>query len=119
MMQLFNADAKTFLKQIFEFFFVPKNLWQLGGFFPCRPACPKQLRTSFPFYKFFYTIISARISGCYLSPQIKELLLHCVHLFKCHVCLRIIKLMYTHNSTFLRNNFSSLNRHHSFEVSIR
>ena len=38
-------------------------LWQMGGFFLCSPACPKQPRTSFPFYKLFYTTISARISG--------------------------------------------------------
>jgi len=32
-------------------------------FFLCISDCPKQFRTSFPFYKFFYPIISARISG--------------------------------------------------------
>ena len=43
----------------------PKKLhiWQLGGFFLCSPDCPKQPRTSFPFYKFFYPTISGRISG--------------------------------------------------------
>jgi hypothetical protein len=38
-------------------------LWQLGVFFLCSPDCPKQPRTSFPFYKFFYPIISAKVSG--------------------------------------------------------
>ena len=35
-------------------------LWQF--FFLCSPDCPKQPRTSFPFYKLFYPIISGRIS---------------------------------------------------------
>ena len=30
-------------------------------FFLCSPDCPKLPRTSFPFYKFFYPIISARM----------------------------------------------------------
>ena len=34
----------------------------VGIFFLCSPACPKQPRTSFPFYKFFYPTISAKIS---------------------------------------------------------
>ena len=38
-------------------------LWQLGGFFLCCPDCPKQPRTSFPFYKFFYPIVSVKVSG--------------------------------------------------------
>jgi hypothetical protein len=29
-------------------------LWQLKVFFLCSPICPKQPRTSFPFYKLFY-----------------------------------------------------------------
>jgi hypothetical protein len=37
-------------------------LWQLRGFFLCSPDCPKQPRTSFPFYKLFYPIISAKVS---------------------------------------------------------
>ena len=39
-------------------------LWQLGVFFLCSPNCPKQPRTSFPFYKFFYTTNSYRVSAC-------------------------------------------------------
>ena len=31
-------------------------------FFLCSPDCPKQPRASFPFYKFFYTIVSAKVS---------------------------------------------------------
>ena len=38
-------------------------LWQLGVFFLCSPDCPKQPRTSVPFYKFFYPIVSAKVSG--------------------------------------------------------
>ena len=33
----------------------------VGSFFSlCSPDCPKQPRTSFPFYKFFYPIVSAK-----------------------------------------------------------
>ena len=32
-------------------------------FFLCSPNCPKQPRNSFPFYKFFYPIVSAKVSG--------------------------------------------------------
>ena len=39
-----------------------KYLWQLGGFFLCSPDCPKQPGTSFLFYKFFYPIVSAKVS---------------------------------------------------------
>ena len=42
-------------------------LWQLGGFFLCSPDCPKQPRTSFPFYTFFYQTISLKISDTILS----------------------------------------------------
>jgi hypothetical protein len=34
--------------------------WEV--FFLCSPDCPKQPRTSFPFYKLFYPTISGRIS---------------------------------------------------------
>ena len=34
----------------------------VGRFFSLQPPCPKWPRTSFPFYKFFYPTISARIS---------------------------------------------------------
>ena len=37
-------------------------LCQLGGFFLCSPDCTKKPRTSFSFYKLFYTTISCRIS---------------------------------------------------------
>ena len=35
-------------------------------FFLCSPNCPKQPRTSFPFYKFFYTTI-CRVGSLYIS----------------------------------------------------
>ena len=69
-MLLFSADAKLF--QISIFFClqkVEKNttksciLMAVERFFLCSPDCPKQPRTSFPFYKFFYPTISDRISG--------------------------------------------------------
>ena len=45
---------------------IPKSciryLWQLGVFIICSPDCPKQPRTSFPFYELFYPTISGRIS---------------------------------------------------------
>ena len=57
----------------FEIFFAHKKLkkphpkvaclWQLGVFFLCSPDCPKLPRTSFPFYKFFYSSISGKISA--------------------------------------------------------
>ena len=34
----------------------------VGSFFLCSHDCPKQPRTSFPFYDFFYTIVSAKVS---------------------------------------------------------
>ena len=37
-------------------------LMAVGSFFLCSPDCPKQPRTSFPFYKLFHATISARIS---------------------------------------------------------
>ena len=36
-------------------------------FFLCSPDCPKQPRTSFLFYKFFYSTISGRISGLHFG----------------------------------------------------
>ena len=36
----------------------------VGSFFLCSPDCPKQSRTSFPSYKFFYTIVFAKVSVC-------------------------------------------------------
>ena len=81
-MQLFSADAKIFLN-LFKKIFLPtkswknnpKNLLTYGSweFFLCSPDCPKQPRTSFMFCKFFYPIISARISGCPVGPQYKSL----------------------------------------------
>ena len=57
----------------FKYFFAhekfkhhPKKLHTYGSwevFFLCSPECTKQPRTSFPFYKFFYSIISAMVSG--------------------------------------------------------
>ena len=52
---LFSANATMFYIYIF---FCPQKV-----FFLCSPDCPKQPRTSFPFYKFFYPIVSAKVSG--------------------------------------------------------
>ena len=58
--QLFVGNI--FFKNLISFFAHKKlkkppqkvlYLWQLGGFFLCSPDCPKQPRTSFPFYNFF------------------------------------------------------------------
>ena len=38
-------------------------LMAVWSFFLCSPICPKQPRTSYPFYKLFYATISCRISG--------------------------------------------------------
>ena len=75
-MQLFNADAKILLENL------KKNLCQQKveknhlkklhtygsweGFFSAAQTAqnsPKQPKISFPFYKFFYPIVSAKISG--------------------------------------------------------
>ena len=74
-MQLFSADATMFFFLNFKLFFDLENikktpqkvayLWQLGGIFLCSPDCPKQPRTSFPCYKFFYTIVSAKVSDSF------------------------------------------------------
>ena len=34
----------------------------VGSFFLSSPVCPKQPRTSFPFYRFFYPFVSANVS---------------------------------------------------------
>ena len=39
------------------------------GFLFCSPICPKQPRTSFPFYKFFYPTVPGRISDHELVRQ--------------------------------------------------
>ena len=80
-MQLFGVVFNVFkVKIFFLILFAHKKLkkppqkvaysWQLGVFFLCSPACLKQPRTSFPFYKFFYLTISARIfdqnQSCFL-----------------------------------------------------
>ena len=81
-MQIFSVDATMFLKKIKKIFLPtkswknnPKNLLTYGSweFFLCSPDCPKQPKTSFMFCKFFYPIISARISGCPVGPQYKSL----------------------------------------------
>ena len=69
-MQLFSADA-TMFSNFFIFFDhkkLKKPLQKVAHnrprpfFFLCSPDCPKQPRTSFPFYKFFYPIVSAKVS---------------------------------------------------------
>ena len=59
----------------------------VASFFLCSPDCPKQPRTSFPFYKFFYPTISGRISGC--SVQWQRTTMH-VHLL--HICIGVFPL---------------------------
>ena len=38
----------------------------VGSFFLCIPDCPKKPKTSFPYYKLFFTTISAKISVKYI-----------------------------------------------------
>ena len=76
----FQCGCKNIFKKNFNFFCphkvektTPKSciLMAVGSFFfLCSPAYPKQPRTSFLFHKFFYTIISARITGWNISNQI-------------------------------------------------
>ena len=74
-MQLFGVFFLMFSrsKNDFKNFFCPqkikKTTWKscllmaVGSVsFLCSPDCPKQPRTSFPFYKFFYPTILCRIS---------------------------------------------------------
>ena len=62
--KVFSADAKIFLEKIKKYFAHKKlhtyNSWEF--FSLCSPNCQKLPRPSFPFYKFFYTTISAKIS---------------------------------------------------------
>ena len=74
-MQLFGVVFSTFCgqKKILKIFFAHNKLkkppqkvaylWQLEFFLLCSPACPKQPRSSFPFYKLFHATISGRISA--------------------------------------------------------
>ena len=67
----FQCRRKNVFRKILEFFFALKKLkkppkkveyiWQLGFFFLCGPDCPKQPRTSYPFYRFSHTIICSKI----------------------------------------------------------
>jgi hypothetical protein len=82
----------NFSVRMLKYFFAHKKLkkppqkvaylWQLGVFLICSPDCPKQPRTSFPFYKLFYTTIFARISDPYtystLSITWVDQTSHCV-----------------------------------------
>ena len=68
----FLLAKQKFLKNL-KMFFCPQKvekitsksciLMAVGRFFLCSPDCPKQPRTSFPFYKLFYPIVSAKVSG--------------------------------------------------------
>ena len=69
----FQCRCYNIFKKILNFFCPQKvekkppekvaYLWQLGVFLLYSPDCPKQPRTLFPFYKFFYPIISAKVSA--------------------------------------------------------
>ena len=65
--------------------------WEV--FFLCNPYCPKQPRTSFPFYKLFYATILCSISAYSHCNLNLEVLFSCtgftlcrVSLFCCWVC---------------------------------
>ena len=44
-----------------------------GSFFLCSPDCPKQPRTSFPFYKFFYDVQPSRVGSLLLLIYLDRL----------------------------------------------
>ena len=70
MLKYFKKKKKNFFPQKVEKT-TPKHciLLAVGSFFSlCSPDCSKQPRTSFPFYNFFYPIISGRISA-YLAQH--------------------------------------------------
>ena len=50
----------------------------VGRFFLCSPDCPKQPRTSFPFYKSFYSIVSPKVSEPTNMPKDACLIKICV-----------------------------------------
>jgi hypothetical protein len=69
-MQLFSADATIFSKKKLKKFCLQKvekttpiSCILMEVVFLCSTECPKQPRTSFPFYKFFHPTISGRISA--------------------------------------------------------
>ena len=68
-------------------------LWQLGVCFLCSPDCPKQPRTSFQFYKFFYSIVSAKVSVSRELFQYKEKSQSLVSLMKNYIFLLIILMI--------------------------
>ena len=59
-----NFSAHTQIPQIF-IKNTPKSciLMAVGTFFSLQHACPKDPRTSFPFYKFFYPTISSLLKS--------------------------------------------------------
>ena len=66
----------------------------VGSFFLCSPDCAKQPRTSFPFYKFFYPIVSAKVSGTYLGCGAVDWMQLVLHLVQClHLVLMFLKSM--------------------------
>ena len=52
-----------------------KSCLLMAVFFLCSPACPKQPRSSFPFYKFSYTFICAKICGMLLQKRFLTIVL--------------------------------------------
>ena len=71
--QLFVGKKNSKIFLIKFLFFCPQRVENLDThgrwefFSLCRPNCPKQPRTSFTFYKIFYPIVSAKVSG--FQPQ--------------------------------------------------
>ena len=93
---------KCFLKK--KYFFCPQKvekttpkiciLMAVGSFFPCSPDCPKQPRTSFPFYNFFYPTISGGISVTINLKKVKLFLateLCNLSAFLGHFCNQVIQ----------------------------
>ena len=88
----------------------PKKLHTYGSwefFFLCSPACPKQPRTSFLFYNFFYPTISARISAsdaCVWTFPAESYAIYCNLLWNC----RLIYVVYNFISRRLRRKFENI-----------
>ena len=89
-MQLFSADAKKIQTQI-KMFFCPQKVEKttpkscihmaVRRVFFFSADSPQQPKTSYPFYKFFYPIISAKVSESYVS----KLLLSTLYTLKCNL----------------------------------
>ena len=74
-----NLVINKFSRIFFNLKICPKICILMAVFFLCSPDCPKQSRTLYPFYKFFYPTISGRISGGNILPEpVTQFLILCL-----------------------------------------